>query len=257
MESRERLLSMKCCTHHVCAGTLPASWADHSAFPALLTLTLSNLRVTGTLPAVWGSHHAFPLLKTLQLIDFRLSGELTAGLDCDHLYKAKLAAGNDVAHSCGQHALGCSMLTSGPRTAKADISMSACKHNKAVALHIKLSPVKLVVSSVRTLDYQYQLPVYDSACAGTCILCTTAGTLPAAWGDQGFSALSHLEIWEQQLTGSLPAEWGSNGSFPVLEKLYLGACGLTGTLPSTWGSNSSFKNLSLLSIGLCSGVKGI
>ena len=38
------------------AGTLPESWADPGAFPALTSLTLDLSNVSGTLPPSWGSN---------------------------------------------------------------------------------------------------------------------------------------------------------------------------------------------------------
>ncbi len=50
------------------AGTLPASWGDSGAFPALSLLQLYDLPISGMLPATWGSHgSSMPSMTALYL----------------------------------------------------------------------------------------------------------------------------------------------------------------------------------------------
>ena len=49
--------------------------------------------------------------------------------------------------------------------------------------------------------------------------------------------------------GSLPASWGSNGSFKALGDLEVN--GLSGTLPPEWGSPTAFQQLSVLALSKC------
>ncbi len=51
-----------------------------------------------------------------------------------------------------------------------------------------------------------------------------------------------------QLTGSLPAEWGAANAFTVLEHLTLGDNPLAATLPATWGTQGGWRMLSILNI---------
>ena len=48
------------CHNH--AGTLPPSWGDTGAWPALTTLNLYEVPLYGTLPTAWGGHKSFPAL---------------------------------------------------------------------------------------------------------------------------------------------------------------------------------------------------
>lgn len=58
-------------------GELPAAWGNGS-FPALLTLSIPNTRISGTLPPNWGSNDAFPMLTALDLSGNDISGTLPA-----------------------------------------------------------------------------------------------------------------------------------------------------------------------------------
>lgn len=80
-------------------------------------------------------------------------------------------------------------------------------------------------------------------------------TLPASWGN-AFPSLVTLELLDMPLTGTLPAFWGSNGSWPALGFLELGSsrtdqsC-LSGTLPPGWGSPTVWQQLQKLYITGC------
>ena len=67
------------------------------------------------------------------------------------------------------------------------------------------------------------------------------------------------------LTGSLPALWGSDGSFPSLSRLYLGnrllkdniaLTPLTGNLPPEWANPSALSALTELGITSCT-ISGV
>jgi hypothetical protein len=65
-----------------------------------------------------------------------------------------------------------------------------------------------------------------------------AGPLPATWASQGaLPSLSTLVLSANNLSGSLPPEWGANGtSFTGLRKLDVRQNGLSGYLPDLWGA---------------------
>ena len=69
---------------------------------------------------------------------------------------------------------------------------------------------------------------------------TNAGNLPAAWGTMGaFESLKELNLNNNSLSGTLPAQWGdtSNGAVLVsLQSLDVSTNSLSGALPATWGS---------------------
>lgn len=79
-----------------------------------------------------------------------------------------------------------------------------------------------------------------------------ASTLPATWGSAGsFVNLLDLVIWDTNLTGTLPEAWGSNGSqsFPqLLNVTVIGNPRLSGIPPAAWGSNGSFASLQMLTM---------
>ena len=93
--------------------------------------------------------------------------------------------------------------------------------------------------------------LFDLSC------CLHAGTTPTSWSSiNAFSSLAALTLYDLPLTGSLPAEWGSNGSLPAMQNLKIGtgrpdfSC-LSGTLPADWASAATFQNLTKLEIGAC------
>ncbi|PRW61504.1 Serine threonine- kinase CTR1 [Chlorella sorokiniana] len=57
-----------------------------------------------------------------------------------------------------------------------------------------------------------------------------------------------LDIFGQQLSGTLPDGWGQNGTFPKLETVYLENNDFTGTLPPQWGTPRAFPRLAWLSV---------
>ena len=84
-----------------------------------------------------------------------------------------------------------------------------------------------------------------------------AGTLPPSWGDSGaWPALTTLNLYELPIYGTLPTAWGGHKSFPVLLDFRVGAADtaswpvgvtqLSGSLPPQWGSNGSFERLEQL-----------
>ncbi len=72
-----------------------------------------------------------------------------------------------------------------------------------------------------------------------------AGPLPASWASLGaLPSLSSLVLSANNLSGSLPPEWGANGtSLTRLRKLDLRQNGLSGYLPDLWGAG--FKVIQL------------
>lgn len=58
-----------------------------------------------------------------------------------------------------------------------------------------------------------------------------AGTLPAEWGQNGsFQALSTFSFSSQMVNGTLPAEWGNPMAFQLLEDFELLNSSVTGTV---------------------------
>ena len=59
-------------------GTLPSSWADNGAFPALRALYLNrNWRLNGSLPEAWGANaNSLNKLEVLVLQGCNLTGNL-------------------------------------------------------------------------------------------------------------------------------------------------------------------------------------
>ena len=55
-------------------GSLPNSWAQPSAFPALQTMNFSVTSLTGTLPISWAESSAFPNLTALYLQQRNITG---------------------------------------------------------------------------------------------------------------------------------------------------------------------------------------
>ena len=72
------------------------------------------------------------------------------------------------------------------------------------------------------------------------------GTLPPQLAMLG--ALNALYFGGQNLTGTLPLEWGAPGAFPALTTLNLGQNTLTGTLPAAWATPGSFPALQTLEL---------
>lgn len=62
----------------VIAGTLPDTWADTGAFPALLSLSIWNTPLNGTLPLSWARAAALPQLISLELGGCNVGGTLPA-----------------------------------------------------------------------------------------------------------------------------------------------------------------------------------
>ena len=58
-----------------------------------------------------------------------------------------------------------------------------------------------------------------------------------------------LQMTGAPIHGTLPASWGSSGSFQALGDLEVN--GLSGTLPPEWGSPKAFQQLSVLSLSKC------
>lgn len=65
-------------TCNVVAGTLPDTWADTGAFPALSSLTFWNSPLNGTLPVSWARPGALPSLISLELGGCSFHGTLPA-----------------------------------------------------------------------------------------------------------------------------------------------------------------------------------
>lgn len=90
------------------------------------------------------------------------------------------------------------------------------------------------------------------------------GTLPAQWGTQGYwwnstlnntQALEYLTLHGNNLTGGLPDEWAAPGSFTALQQLTLSHNPeLGGTLPAKWGNHADglplLYNLNVSGCGL-------
>lgn len=80
-----------------------------------------------------------------------------------------------------------------------------------------------------------QYMICSAACQHAACMC--AGPLPASWATPGaLQSLSTLVLSANNLSGSLPPEWGANGtSFVKLAKLDVRQNGLGGYLPDLWG----------------------
>ena len=73
------------------------------------------------------------------------------------------------------------------------------------------------------------------------------GSLPLSWAKKGaFPKLTDLSLQNTLMTGSLPPSWGRG--FLALETLALGPSQQNGTLPAEWGSPGSFPQLTFLQI---------
>lgn len=59
-----------------CAGTIPLSWAEPAAFPALQALQFQATQLTGSLPALLGTNGSLPALIFLEVDSSPLSGTL-------------------------------------------------------------------------------------------------------------------------------------------------------------------------------------
>jgi len=70
------------------------------------------------------------------------------------------------------------------------------------------------------------------------------GRLPANMALQ--QQLKWVNMYQNNMTGALPAEWGSPGSFPQLWNLDCSGQHISGTLPSTWGSPYALQQLAFL-----------
>ena len=79
-------------------------------------------------------------------------------------------------------------------------------------------------------------------------LCNMTGSLPANWGS-GFTQLSTLSLSDNNLTGTLPPEWGRFLGTHNLTDLGLDGNALSGSLQSTWGQAGSFIHLQRLNLG--------
>ena len=64
--------------------------------------------------------------------------------------------------------------------------------------------------------------------------------------------LQQLLLEYNDLSGTLPASWGTNGSLPQLTALKLSGNALTGTLPP-WGAGST-SSLAVLTVRLLQSV---
>jgi len=73
------------------------------------------------------------------------------------------------------------------------------------------------------------------------------GPLSAALGD--LKKLRTVDLSFNQLTGSLPEEWGSSQSLPAVRELLLTSNQLSGSLPPAWGGPSRFADLASLQLG--------
>ena len=70
------------------------------------------------------------------------------------------------------------------------------------------------------------------------------GALPAEWGSPGsFPQLWFLDCSLQHISGTLPSTWGGSHAFQQLEYLYLDDTAISGTLPESWASEGAFPEL--------------
>lgn len=61
------------------------------------------------------------------------------------------------------------------------------------------------------------------------------GTLPAAWGSTNtLSRLQQLLLSGNRINGELPREWGRPSRWPALASLQLGANNISGGTPASW-----------------------
>ncbi len=79
------------------------------------------------------------------------------------------------------------------------------------------------------------------------------GALPAEWGSPAsFPQLWILDCSLQHISGTLPSTWGGSHAFQQLESLYLDDTAISGTLPESWASVGAFLNsLNLRSLTAC------
>ncbi len=77
------------------------------------------------------------------------------------------------------------------------------------------------------------------------------GGMPANWGSpHGFQKLQVLYFEDNlQLEGTLPESWASPGSFPNLHEMVITNTSIGGTIPANWGVSQYFLHLQLLSLG--------
>ena len=74
------------------------------------------------------------------------------------------------------------------------------------------------------------------------------GTLPSNWGNQGFTHLNTLWLGKQDLHGSLPATWAGGEAFLNLQQLALDNTNLSGDLPRQWTTPQAFPSLSVVNL---------
>ncbi|PSC69697.1 Serine threonine-kinase CTR1 isoform A [Micractinium conductrix] len=198
-------------THNQISGTLPEGWADEGAFPVLSTLRLERNKLNGTLPASWATnseaHTPFMTLRSLYLRSNALTGPVPPKWSSTFRLLGYLDLGNN--------------------------SLSGTLPDRWGQNNSFPKLTELYLNNQRNLT----------------------GPLPAAWGSNGsFPALWRLDVNNNKLTaGPLPESWGSpNMSFRSVGSLRccreMNNNQFTGTLPAAWGSNGTFQGLGTLEL---------
>ncbi|KAK9795897.1 hypothetical protein WJX73_001704 [Symbiochloris irregularis] len=246
-------------SHNLFTGRLPASWA--TGFQQLQTLDLSYTQLNSILPEDWT--FGFPQLRSLNLTATQLSGQIPAVWAntwpklTDLQIASTLLSGslpNSWAKPGSFPSLQILNLTSNPQLGG---QLPAFGSGSASRLQqILLSGCAFsggLVGSWAALPALRQLDVQANR---------LTGHLPLAWGvesnnESAMPSLSYLQLSDNsRLGGTLPNEWGSDGSMSQLRQMSISQSHLSGTLPN-WkqdGRMPSLQQLQVGNTGLCGSV---
>ncbi|KAL3130219.1 hypothetical protein ABBQ38_008518 [Trebouxia sp. C0009 RCD-2024] len=242
-------------------GSLPATWGQQGAFPALQDLQLGNSSQNGSLPPEWAGPAAFRQLSSLLLFSIGISGTLPLSWANNGSLPALLELGLVNTNLTGT----LPSAWASPAGFQQLQSLTVINASITGVLPTSWSDAEAFPSlqylDLEGLSLSGSLPTeYGSSSAFrrletlTIHNCTVTGTLPTVWGAAAaFPVLTGLDLQDCPLNGSLPESWGSSGGFPNLTSLSLGAVDpnksqLTGILPASWGSPGVFSQLQTLVI---------
>ena len=178
----------------LCIGTVPPSWGESTAFPALQQLWLQSNQLTGCLPGSWPA-----TLQILNVTANKFTGRLPAAL-----------------------------------AQQQQLQWAAMFQNNITG----------------ALPAEWGSPgSFPQLWFLDCSLQHISGTLPSTWGgSHAFQQLEYLYLDDTAISGTLPESWASVGAFPELIELEIFKSLLTGTLPVSWGSSIAFPNLQALGL---------